>query len=111
MQGLGRGEQIDDAFWRTLIEKDVQPVLISYTITEKDVAGPFIDALPKDFREKVSLKRLSYTSAKELLAKKFHISEKLLQRLNRSVTFDQAGTDIVVANVERCRAVFMSSLS
>jgi lipoprotein-anchoring transpeptidase ErfK/SrfK len=101
MHGLGRGEQIDEATWRALTEKDGEPALVKYAIREKDVAGPFIDTVPKDFRDKASLKRLSYTSAKELLAEKFHMSEKLLQQLNPRATFDRAATEIVVANVER----------
>jgi lipoprotein-anchoring transpeptidase ErfK/SrfK len=101
MQSLGRGEQVDDALWRALIEKDREPVLVNYTISEKDVAGPFIESVPKDYREKASLKRLNYTSAKELLAEKFHMSEKLLQQLNPGVAFDQAGAQIIVTNVER----------
>jgi peptidoglycan hydrolase-like protein with peptidoglycan-binding domain len=82
MRRLGRGEQVDQKVWRVLSEKDTEPVLVRYTITEKDVAGPFIDAVPEDYREKAALKRLSYTSVKELLAEKFHMSEKLLQQLN-----------------------------
>jgi lipoprotein-anchoring transpeptidase ErfK/SrfK len=101
IQGLGQGEQVDEQLWRALTEKDNKPVLVRYSITEKDVAGPFIEAVPKDYRDKAKLKRLSYTSAKELLAEKFHMSEKLLQQLNPQVAFDQAGTEIVVANVER----------
>ena len=101
MRRLGRGEQVDEQVWRALTEKDREPVLVRYTISEKDVAGPFIDTVPQDYREKAALKRLSYTSAKELLAEKFHMSEKLLQQLNPSVAFDQAGTEIVVANVAR----------
>jgi lipoprotein-anchoring transpeptidase ErfK/SrfK len=101
MQNLGRGDQVDEATWRALTEKDSEPVLVSYTITAKDTAGPFIEAVPKDFREKASLKRLSYTSVKELLAEKFHMSEKLLQQLNPRVDFNQAGTEIAVTNVER----------
>jgi hypothetical protein len=75
MRGLGRGEQIDEKLWRALVQKDQEPALITYTITEKDAAGPFIDKVPDDYREKASLKRLSYTSAQELLAEKFHMSE------------------------------------
>ena len=101
MQRLGRGEQVDEQVWRALTEKDREPVLVRYTITEKDVAGPFIETVPEDYREKASLKRLGYTSAQELLAEKFHMSEKLLQQLNPKVAFDQAGTEIVVANVAR----------
>ena len=101
MQRLGRGEHVDEQVWRALTEKDSEPVLVSYTITEKDVAGPFIQTVPQDYREKASLKHLGYTSAQELLAEKFHMSEKLLQQLNPKVAFEQAGTEIVVANVTR----------
>jgi lipoprotein-anchoring transpeptidase ErfK/SrfK len=102
MRGLGGGEQIDQGLWRALIDKDGdEPPLVTYTITQKDVAGPFIDPVPKDYRDKASLKRLSYTSAQELLAEKFHMSEKLLQQLNPNASFELAGTVIVVANVQR----------
>jgi lipoprotein-anchoring transpeptidase ErfK/SrfK len=101
MRGLGRGEQIDEKLWRALVENDQEPALTTYTTTEKDVAGPFIDKVPNDFREKASLKRLSYTSAQELLAEKFHMSEKLLRQLNPNARFEEAGTEIVVANVQR----------
>jgi lipoprotein-anchoring transpeptidase ErfK/SrfK len=36
-----------------------------------------------------------------MLAEKFHMSEQLLRRLNPSAVFDQPGTEIVVANVQR----------
>ena len=101
MRGLARGEQIDEPLWRTLTENDQEPVLTTYTIADKDVAGPFIEKVPTDFREKATLKRLSYTSAQELLAEKFHMSEKLLRQLNPNTRFEEAGTEIVVANVQR----------
>jgi hypothetical protein len=95
MRGLGGGEQIDQGLWRALIDKDGdEPPLVTYTITQKDVAGPFIDPVPKDYGDKASLKRLSYTSAQELLAEKFHMSEKLLQQLNPNASFELAGTVI-----------------
>jgi lipoprotein-anchoring transpeptidase ErfK/SrfK len=101
MRGLGGGEQIDERLWRALVDNDHGPALVTYMIAEKDVAGPFIDKVPKDYREKASLKRLSYTNAQELLAEKFHMSEKLLRQLNPNAVFDQASTKIVVANVQR----------
>jgi peptidoglycan hydrolase-like protein with peptidoglycan-binding domain len=55
MRSLGGGEQVDDRLWRALADKDNEPALVIYTITEKDVAGPFIDEVPKDYREKAAL--------------------------------------------------------
>jgi len=101
MRGLAGGERIDERLVSALVDNEQEPVLVTYAITEKDVAGPFIEKVPEDFRDKASLKQLSYTSAQELLAEKFHMSEKLLQQLNPDVSFDQAGTAIVVANVQR----------
>ena len=75
-----------------------------YTPLDKDVARPFIEQVPKDCCEKASLKRLSYTSATELLAEKFHMSERVLQQLNPNVAFDQAGTEIVVCQHRARRA-------
>ena len=100
MRALGSGEQLDERLWRALTENDTEPALITYTIADKDVAGPFIEEVPEDYREKAALKRLGYTSAKELIAEKFHMSEKLLEQLNPNVAF-KAGTEIVVANVAR----------
>jgi lipoprotein-anchoring transpeptidase ErfK/SrfK len=101
MRGLGGGEQVDERLWRALADKDNEPALVTYRITEMDVAGPFIDEVPIDYREKAALKRLSYTSTQELLAEKFHMSEKLLHQLNPDAAFGSAGTEIVVANVQR----------
>ena len=101
MRDLRAGERIDQQLWQALVEQDRAPALVRYTIRDDDVAGPFIDHVPDDFREKARLKRLSYTSAQELLAEKFHMSERLLQELNSGVAFDKAGNEIVVANVER----------
>jgi lipoprotein-anchoring transpeptidase ErfK/SrfK len=101
MQGLPGREKIDEQLWRTLTENDQQPALVTYTVTEKDRAGPFIEKVPTDFRERAGLARLSYTSVQEALAEKFHMSEELLRQLNPNVTLESAGTEIVVPNVQR----------
>ena len=45
------------------------------------------------------LKALGYTSPREAIAEKFHMSEALLEALNPGKKFDQAGNVILVANV------------
>ena len=47
------------------------------------------------------MRRLSYTSVEELLAEKFHMSPRVLRQLNPQVALELAGTEIVVANVQR----------
>jgi lipoprotein-anchoring transpeptidase ErfK/SrfK len=56
--------------------------LTTYTITHRDVAGPFIESVPHDLMDQAKLPALSYTSALEALAEKFHSSPALLRRLN-----------------------------
>jgi lipoprotein-anchoring transpeptidase ErfK/SrfK len=101
MRNLPAGDRLDEQVWRALTENDREPPLATYTVTEKDIAGPFIEKVPKDFREKARLKQLAYTSAEQLLAEKFHMSEQLLRRLNPRAVFHTSGTEIVATNVHR----------
>lgn len=73
--------------------------LLSYTITAEDVAGPFIDAMPRDMMESSKLPALAYTSALEALAEKFHASPTLMRTLNPGATW-AAGESIKVPDVE-----------
>jgi lipoprotein-anchoring transpeptidase ErfK/SrfK len=63
------------------------------------VKGPFLEKLPAKMEDMKSLKALSYTSPREALAEKFHMSEDLLAALNPGKKFDRAGETIFVANV------------
>jgi peptidoglycan hydrolase-like protein with peptidoglycan-binding domain len=101
MKGLERTEQLTEQLWRAVTESDAEPALVSYKITEKDTRGPFSKKIPEDFRAKAAMDRLGYTSPRELLAEKFHMSEALLRKLNPGTSFDKEGQEIVVANVER----------
>jgi lipoprotein-anchoring transpeptidase ErfK/SrfK len=72
---------------------------LNYTITAQDVAGPFIGAMPGDMMESAKLPALSYTSALEALAEKFHASPALMRTLNPDATWAAAET-IKVPDVE-----------
>ena len=74
---------------------------MEYEIQPADVKGPFNKTIPQSFEKKAELKTLNYTSPRELLAAKFHISPALLTRLNPKASFETAGTKIVVPNVAR----------
>ncbi len=101
MKGLGSTEQVTEEVWHAITESETEPALVSYKITEKDTHGPFSKKIPEDFRAKASMDRLGYTSPRELLAEKFHMSQELLRKLNPVASFDKEGEEIVVANVER----------
>src|SRR5215469_2418011 len=85
--------------WATLTATSDEPVLTEYQISGVDVAGPFLKRLPAKMEEMQYLDHLSYTSPREALAEKFHMSEALLAALNPGKSFAAAGTTIVVADV------------
>jgi lipoprotein-anchoring transpeptidase ErfK/SrfK len=96
-QQLGNGDQLTPEIWQKLTA-DSRPVLSTYQITESDVAGPFLKKLPHKMEEMKHLHHLSYTSPRQELAEKFHMSEALLSALNPGERFRNPGTTIVVAD-------------
>jgi peptidoglycan hydrolase-like protein with peptidoglycan-binding domain len=88
--------KLDQETWNELTRGANAPVITEYQITEQDVKGPFARRIPHDLEKMARLPHLSYTSPLELLAEKFHVDAKLLQRLNPGKRFDQAGTSILV---------------
>ena len=94
--GLGVTGRIDAATWQALIP-DEAPVLISYTVTDKDADGPFV-RIPADLMVRAELKYLGYENVTEALAEKFHMSPSLLRELNPRRSF-KSGDEIVVPNV------------
>lgn len=87
---------IDPATWAALAQSD--PVLVTYTITAEDVAGPFM-TVPEDMAKKAKLPAMYFGSALEALGERFHASPALLTELNPGAAFDVAGTSITVPNV------------
>ena len=79
---------------------DGNPVIVSYTIAEDDVAGPF-QQIPEDMMDKAQLPALGYQSALEKIGEMFHASPALLKRLNPGKSFDRAGETILVPGVTR----------
>jgi lipoprotein-anchoring transpeptidase ErfK/SrfK len=88
---------LSDDVWKAL-QADERPVITNYTITEKDVAGPFLQKLPGKMEDMKDLPTLSFTSPREELAERFHMSEELLAMLNPGQRFDHAGDSIVVVD-------------
>jgi lipoprotein-anchoring transpeptidase ErfK/SrfK len=87
-----------------ILNADSAPTLVSYTIKEADVAGPFAP-IPEDWADKAVLKTLGFTSALEGLAEKFHASPALLKRLNPGKDLEVAGAEIMVPNVAEAGAM------
>ncbi|MGU3362983.1 L,D-transpeptidase [Methylobacterium sp. M6A4_1b] len=76
------------------------PVLTEYAITEADAAGPFVEKMPPKMEDQADLDALGYTSPREMLAERFHMSPDLLGALNPDADFGKAGTKILVAAVK-----------
>ena len=72
-----------------------------YEITNEDVAGPYIAAVPEDYSHKAQLDHMSFTSVTEALAERFHMDEAYLKALNPEANFNRPGTIIKVANFGR----------
>ncbi|MEO6139008.1 MAG: L,D-transpeptidase [Luteimonas sp.] len=94
--GLTVSGALDAPTWEAL-DRDTQAALTNYTLTDADVAGPFV-ALPSDIMEKAKLPALGYTSVQEALGEKFHMSPALLKKLNPNANF-AAGDQILVPDV------------
>ncbi len=75
------------------------PAFVTYTLTQEDVAGPFVASVPEDYSAKAKLERLSFTSVPEMLGERFHMDEKYLRALNPEANFNRVGTIIKVANI------------
>jgi lipoprotein-anchoring transpeptidase ErfK/SrfK len=98
-KGLASDKALTPEIWSTLAGTNQDPVITEYKISDSDVKGPFLKKLPAKMEDMKSLKALSYTSPREAIAEKFHMSEELLAALNPGKKFDRAGETIVVTNV------------
>jgi lipoprotein-anchoring transpeptidase ErfK/SrfK len=98
-KGLAADKLPNPEIWKALAGASEDAVITEYKISDKDVKGPFLEKLPAKMDDMKDLKALSYTSAREALAEKFHMSEDLLAALNPGQKFDTAGEAIFVANV------------
>jgi lipoprotein-anchoring transpeptidase ErfK/SrfK len=95
-RGLAPSGRIDATTWDALKGPDEQ-VLTSYTVTEKDVAGPYAK-VPQDIMQRAELARLDYETLEEALAERFHMSRKLLRDLNHGKTA-KGGDELQVPDV------------
>jgi lipoprotein-anchoring transpeptidase ErfK/SrfK len=97
--GLPTDKPLTPEIWSKLTSSNSDPIITEYTISEKDVKGPFLKKLPAKMEDMKHLKALNYTSPREAIAEKFHMSQELLSALNPGKKFDRAGQTILVANV------------
>ena len=92
--------RLDPEVWAALGGDNAPAVLVEYTITEDDIAGPFVSDIPADYSEQAKLDRLAFTGPTEMFSERFHMDVDLLTALNPDVDFDRAGSAMVVAAVD-----------
>src|SRR3954468_22930425 len=99
-RGIPASGGSDQATWDRL-QRDTgsQPPLITYTLTDSDIAGPFTPDIPTDLMQQSKLGALAYRSPLESLGEQFHTRPSLLTALNPAATFAHAGEAIMVPNV------------
>lgn len=95
-EGLGEGDAMDASVWQAIGGDAAGDIIVAYTISEKDISYDFARWIPHDYAKQAVMKRLAYTSAREMLAERFRMSEKLLLALNRQARFRKAGESILV---------------
>jgi lipoprotein-anchoring transpeptidase ErfK/SrfK len=97
--GMPTTGRIDAALMQRLGERGgSQPAVVSYEISEADVAGPFVPDIPADLEQQAKLSALGYRNVVEALGEKFHVSPRLLRDLNPGAMF-MNGDRIQVPNV------------
>lgn len=101
-KGLKASGTLDDATWAAL-NADTAPVLVEYTLTAEDVAGPFGE-VPKEPMAMAKLETLPYANVEEKVAEKFHASPALIAKLNPDKQL-VAGTVITVPHVMPAQAL------
>jgi lipoprotein-anchoring transpeptidase ErfK/SrfK len=91
------GAEVNAATWK-MLNADTAPVIVDYTLTAADLAGPFTK-IPEEMADKAKLPALGYESLAEALGERFHVRPELLATLNRGKKLDRAGVVIQVPNV------------
>ena len=85
--------------WGTLSGGAPSNLFVEYTTTTEDFRGPFVSEVPSKMEAMKDLPALSYTSPKEELAERFHVSEELLVKLNPRARFREPGERLTVPAV------------
>ncbi len=98
-KGLKPANALNEDVWKALVAGNADAAVVEYRIDDSDVKGPFLEKLPKKMEDLKKLKAVGYTSPREAIAEKFHMSEALLEALNPKKKFDRAGETLLVTNV------------
>lgn len=93
VQGIEASGKLDAPTWAAL-NQDAAPVLVEYTLTAEDVAGPYAPT-PEQPADKAKMPRLVYQDVFEMLGERFNGKPALIRALNPGVEM-VTGTRLVV---------------
>jgi lipoprotein-anchoring transpeptidase ErfK/SrfK len=97
MNGLPGDGALNEAVWDRLNTPGQAPVAAIYVLTAQDVAGPYYPDVGDDMVAASKLPATGYARPTEMLAERFHMSERLLQALNPGADYRKPGAQLVVA--------------
>ena len=98
MKGLPVTGKMDQKTWDALTKNIPanKPVLVTYTLTEDDINTNFATT-PSGSEAKSKMKGLYYQDIKEMLAERFHMDIRYLDKLNKNKNY-KVGDTITVLN-------------
>lgn len=97
--GLLASGQMDDPTKVALAPHGDLPGVIEVTLTDADLAGPFVGAIPHGEGAQAKLPSLGYSNPLEMLSERFHSTPETLVALNSPETKLVPGAKIRVPNV------------
>lgn len=109
-RGLRVTGEADAATTKALAAYSQTPGTIQVTLTQADLAGPFVGPIPDDPAEQAKLPAMGYSDAMEELAERFHTTKQTLTALNSQDTPLKAGVAIKVPNVRPAATNYPASL-
>ncbi len=86
------------------------PATIDVTLTQADLAGPFVGPIPPDPKDQAKLPAMGYSDPMEELTERFHTTKATLIALNSPTTPLRAGVVIKVPNVRPAATNFPAAL-
>ena len=92
--GLTESGELDEATWSAL-NKDTAPALVTYTLTQADIDGPYLPT-PERAEDKAKMDKIVYQNIEEMLGERFNSKPALIQALNPGADLKTAGTTLVV---------------
>jgi lipoprotein-anchoring transpeptidase ErfK/SrfK len=109
-RGLDKTGKLDAATSKALSAYADTPGTIRVTLTQADLAGPFVGLIPDDAAAQAKLPAMGYSDAMEELSERYHTSKATLIALNSPDTRLAPGTVIRVPNVRPAATDYPATL-